>query len=220
MLQRILAGAVLCVLAFGTAALADDQNPTNPTGPLNAAETAFVKSIQADLTKRFPNPATAERAGYVRYTNADDTGAISYANMHWDSADAQHPSQLWYSAKGELLGADFSMLTKPGSPRPHRWGIDPGRWTEFDAHVHYVLIDPATGKKIYDRATSTKKFAAAGGDPNHPTAQTLAKMGVVKSAKDVSTVFLFPTIWDLVVWVKPNPNGPFADKNPTVTAKS
>ena len=218
MFQRMLAGAVLCVLALGTAALAEDQNPTNPTGPLNAAETTFVKSIQADLTKRFPNPAAAVLAGYVRYTNVDDTGAISYADMHWDS-DAKHPSQLWYSVSGELLGADFSMVTKPGTPRPQRWGIDPGRWTEFGAHVHYVAIDPKTHKKIYDRATSVKKFVAAGGDPNHPSAAALVKLGAVKSEKDVATVFLFPDIWDLIVWVKPNPSGPFADKNPTVTAK-
>jgi hypothetical protein len=27
---------------------------------------------------------------------------------------------------------------------------------------------------------------------------------------------LRPSIWDLIVWVNPNPNGAFADKNPLV----
>ena len=33
---------------------------------------------------------------------------------------------------------------------------------------------------------------------------------------DVTTIFEFPTIWDLIVWVKPNPSGAFAEKNPNV----
>jgi hypothetical protein len=43
------------------------------------------------------------------------------------------------------------------------------------------------------------------------------KLGKVSSPADVATIFFFPTLWDLIVWVKPNPNGAFADKNPTVT---
>jgi hypothetical protein len=41
-------------------------------------------------------------------------------------------------------------------------------------------------------------------------------MGVVKNAADVKRVFLFPSLWDLIVWVKTNPLGAFADKNPLV----
>jgi hypothetical protein len=39
----------------------------------------------------------------------------------------------------------------------------------------------------------------------------------VAGVNDVPVIFLFPTIWDLIVWVKPNPAGAFADKNPDVT---
>ena len=42
-------------------------------------------------------------------------------------------------------------------------------------------------------------------------------MGKVKSASLVKTIFDFPSVWDLIVWVKPNPSGAFADKNPLVT---
>jgi hypothetical protein len=100
---------------------------------------------------------------------------------------------------------------------PHKWGIQPGRWSEFDAHVHYVAIDPATGKKLYDKFVMPPPFIKAGGDLQHPQAATLVKLGLVKHTKDVATIFLFPTIWDISVWVKPNPAGAFADKNPLVT---
>lgn len=42
------------------------------------------------------------------------------------------------------------------------------------------------------------------------------KAGKAKDAADVVTLFEFPSIWDLIVWVKPNPNGAFAEKNPLV----
>jgi hypothetical protein len=73
---------------------ADDAS-TKPQG----AEIAFVSGIQRDLTARFPTPADAITAGYFRYGNEDSTGAISYANLQWQSSDPKHPSQLWYSAR-------------------------------------------------------------------------------------------------------------------------
>ena len=166
--------------------------------------------------KRFPTAADAEKAGYVRYTEEDATGAISYANMQWFSTDVRHPSQLWYDKNGQLLGADYSVLYSSGAARPSLWGVNPGRWVEFDGHIHWVSKDPATGKLVYDQWTWDKKFAAAGGDPEHPSAQTLVAMKKVSDPANVVTVFHFPAIWDLIVWVKPNPSGAFADKNPTV----
>ncbi len=41
-------------------------------------------------------------------------------------------------------------------------------------------------------------------------------MKKVESAGSVTTIFHFPSICDLIVWVNPNPNGAFADKNPLV----
>jgi hypothetical protein len=206
--------AMLFALTAPAMALAD-QNATF-SGPTNAPENAFVASIQADLMKRFPTAADAEKAGYVRYTEEDDTGAISYANMQWVSTDIRHPSQLWYDKNGQLLGADYSVLYSAGAARPTLWGVNPGRWVEFDGHIHWVTKDPATGKVAYDQWTWDKKFAAAGGDPAHPTAQTLVAMKKVSNTASVVTIFHFPAVWDLIVWVKPNPSGAFADKNPTV----
>jgi hypothetical protein len=205
---------VLAFLAFSFSAALADENP-KVSGTPTPSEAAFVTSIQADLGRRFPTAADAEKAGYVRYTNADETGAISYANMVWVSADAKHPSQLWYDKSGNLLGADFSVSSY-GAARPHMFGVQPGRWYEFDDHIHYVAKDPKTGKLIYDKYVLIPKFVAAGGDPKHPQAATLVKMHLVPATKDVVRIFDFPSIWDLIVWVKPNPAGAFAEKNPSV----
>ena len=214
--MRTLIAAFGAAFALSIAAPAfADENPTY-SGPVSPSEASFVKAIQADLSARFATVADAEKAGYVRYTAEDDTGAISYANQQWQSTDAKHPSQLWYNVNGNLLGADFSIPNK-GNARPVIWGINPGRWYEFDAHMHWVSKDPATGKLTYDQWTPVAKFVAAGGDPSHPDAATLVKMGKVKDAANVTTIFEFPSVWDLIVWVKPNPSGAFADKNPTVT---
>ncbi len=205
--------ALLALLFACTAVAAADQNPTY-TGPLSPAETAFVASIQKDLMQRFPTAADAERAGYVRYTNEDDTGAISYANLQWNSTDPQHPSQLWYDKNGQLLGADYSVPASSAT-RPTLFGVNPGRLYEFDDHVHYVLQD-ASGAKTYDHYIMAEKYKAGGGDPAHPMAADLVKMGKAKDTKEVATVFDMPHIWDMIVWVKPNPSGAFAEKNPSV----
>jgi hypothetical protein len=209
------AGLYLCVAVFATASIAlADQSPTYK-GPLSPAEAAFVSSIQTDLMQRFPTAQDAEKAGYVRYTNADETGAISYANFQWESPDIRHPSQLWYDKNGNLLGADFSVL-KTSDVRPSLFGVNPERLYEFDDHVHYVLKD-ADGKLTYDKWVMAPKYRAAGGDPAHPTAAQLVAMGRAPDVSQIVTVFDMPSIWDLIVWVKPNPNGAFAEKNPLVT---
>ncbi|HTU71145.1 MAG TPA: hypothetical protein VMF11_12610 [Candidatus Baltobacteraceae bacterium] len=200
--------AALAALATGVALGAAALSP-KPHG----AEIAFVASIQKDLNARFPTIADAEKAGYFRYTNEDDTGAISYVNLRWTSNDPQHPSQLWYGVNGKLLGADFSQPYSAGNP-PKLWGVAPSRWIQFGAHVHYVLNQ--SGMMAYGHSTSVKKFEAAGGNINDPQAATLVKMGLAKNVNAVKAVFLFPNIWDLEVWVMPNPNGAFADKNPLV----
>jgi len=191
-----------------------DQSP-NYKGSLSASEKAFVQSIQMDFNQRFPHASDAEKAGYVRYTGVDETGAISFANMQWNSTDIRHPSQLWYDKSGNLLGADFSVHGT-SAKRPKLFGVNPGRWYQFDDHVHYVLKDPKTGKMTYDLYVMTPAFAKAGGDPKHPTAADLVKMKKAKTASQVATVFDFPSVWDLIVWVKPNPKGAFAWKNPLV----
>ncbi|HEV3152645.1 MAG TPA: hypothetical protein VGZ02_02460 [Candidatus Baltobacteraceae bacterium] len=201
--------ALFGVAAWIVSIAAAPKLPDKPVG----TEVAFVHSVQTTLNSLYPTEAAAEKAGYFRYTNVDETGAISYVNPSYWKSDLQHPSQLWYSAKGELLGADYSLPY--AGPAPKIWGVNPARWGKFGAHVHWVTKD-ASGNMKYGQATSLAKFKAAGGDPSNPSAATVVKMGRVKDASSVVHIFAFPDLWDMELWVKNNPNGAFADSNPLV----
>jgi hypothetical protein len=217
-MKRFFLALALFAIASAGGVLAN-ENPSfkEPTftGPLSASEKAFVAEAQSDLASRFATASDAEKAGYVRYTGEDETGAISYANLQWQSNDANHPSQLWYDKHGQLLGADFSRL-KTGTTPPDLWGVNPGRWWEFDRHIHYVT-KKSDGTIVYDQYLADDDWLAAGGSLQSPSAATLVKLGKVTSSSDVVTVFSFPMVWDLIVWIKPNPSGAFAYKNPLVT---
>ena len=208
--------ALACgAISLGAAVYAADAAKL-PDKPL-ATEAAFVQKVTTDLNARFPTPADAEKAGYFRYNNEDETGAISYANLHWDSSDEQ-PSQLWYDAGGKLLGADYSIpvTATSGQSAPSLWGVNPQRWHKFGHdHVHYILKNP-DGTLKYGLAVSGKAFAQAGGDTMNPQPETLVKMDKVKSTAQVARIFRFPAQWDMELWVTPNPNGAFAEKNPLV----
>ncbi len=196
----VLAPAVACAQAKVSG------QPTN-------AEKPFVTEISTDLNARFGSPAAALKAGYVRYTDEDDTGAISYANRRWTSVDAEHPSQLWYDVHGNLLGADYSV-PYDASARPSKFNLDPSRWEKFGMHDHYGLVGP-NGTTTYG-ATSPKKLTAIGANPNDPTPADLVKLGIAKKRSDVRFVWVFPAIWDVSIWIDGDPAGAFAEKNPNV----
>jgi hypothetical protein len=206
---------VLIRLTCALALLAATPAPTATLSPVpQGTEVQFVQSIQKDLNARFSTTADAVRAGYFRYGNEDEDGAISYANLHWQSGSPKAPSQLWYDVHGNLLGADFSVLQATSPAPPALWGVSYKRWVSFREHIHYILDGP-NGTEIYG-ATSVKKFLAAGGNVDNPQPETIVKMGKASSVAAVKRVFLFPSLWDLIVWVKTNPLGAFADKNPLV----
>ena len=205
----------LALSFFGASAVLAQTPAPIPDTPL-PGEVAFVQSATKDLNARFPNPAAAAKAGYFRYNNEDKTGAISYANLHWNSVDPRHPSQLWYDVKGRLLGADFSRTLAMPAVTPNIWGLSSQRWFKFKfSHVHWVLQNP-DGTMSYGLAARAKDFLAAGGSLSNPQAATLVKMGKVKDAAEVVKVFTFPAQWDTEIWLTPNPNGAFATTNPLV----
>jgi hypothetical protein len=206
MKRRMLLGLALA-LAAGLPAAADEAMA--PGGA--QAESTFVQKVSADLNARFPTPEAARKAGYVRYTEEDDSGAISYANRHWTSTDPAHPSQLWYDVSGRLLGADYSVLQADSPSAPHLFGIQAQHFQKFGAHVHYGLFGP-NGTVVYGAV----RMAKLGDNATNPLPQDLVAAGVAKKLSDVRFVFLFPAIWDASVWVIPNSNGAFADKNPAV----
>lgn len=203
-----------CAFGTGAAATTAPKLPDKPVG----AEVTFVQTVQSDLNSRFATPADAVKAGYFRYTNEDKTGAISYANLQWNSTDPAHPSQLWYDVNGHLLGADYSipLTAANGAAPPSLWGVNPKRWFKFGhAHVHYMLKS-AGGTMKYGLAVRANAFTAAGGDLNNPQPETIVKMGKASSTASVAKVFTFPAQWDMELWVTPNPNGAFAETNPLV----
>jgi hypothetical protein len=208
--------AFLALAVFLLSPYAGRAQSTAPTpAALSDREKKAVSDIAATLNAAYPTPADAEKAGYVRYTNEDETGAISYADQRWESTSERSPSQLWYDVNGRLLGADYSVLAAGHPTPPTLFGIDASRFFSENAHIHYVVRN-GDGSLVYSRAVSVKKYAAAGLDPQHPTSAGLAKIGAVASPDQVATVFLFPNIWDVTVWVLPNPAGAFADANPRV----
>jgi len=180
----------------------------------NAGEARFIGRVAADLRRRFPTPAAARRAGYVRYTAEDQDGIITFTNQRWYQDDPAHPTQLWYDAHHRLIGTDFTMPVRDKTRRPNVWGLQPGRWVHFIAHVHYAVREP-NGAMRYG-SMFNEDYRKAGGDPNHPSAQALVNAGIAQRASDVRLVFQLPEIWIASFWVVPNPRGAFADSNPNV----
>lgn len=210
--SRMNVRAVTLVALAASISLPSLAHAADASGKPTAAEAPFVAAVVKDLSARFATPADAERAGYLRYTDEDDTGAISYANRKWSSADAAHPSQLWYDVNGRLLGADYSE-PQAGGP-PQLFGLEADRWQKFGLHVHYGIAGSGTSTTF--GATGPKKMTPIGANAESPTKADLVKLGLAKSEADVRFVFAFPAIYDVSVWVRPNPDGAFAEKNPDV----
>jgi hypothetical protein len=211
-----LAAVVAFTIASGLSVESAPAPVPTPNPHPQRSEVAFISGIQSDLNSRFPSAADAMKAGYFRSGNEDKTGAISYVNLQWESIDPRHPSQLWYDAKGRLLGADFSVL-RNSTASPTIWGVDPRRWIKFPAHVHYILTGATGDSYGYIMAD---KFVAAAGNLTNPNPDTVVALGKAANAEQIVRIYLFPAIWDLIVWVKANPDGAFANKNPDVTPSS
>lgn len=209
----------LALVAAPFAARAADA-PATPAPSPNAAEATFLAKVMSDLPKLFPTPQSALAAGYVRYTNEDKTGAISYAKPDgFNSTNVDQPAQLWYDVSGHLIGADYSVLqsTVRGSGVPALFGLDKSRFIRIPAHVHYVTCD-AAGMCAYGKAMRASAYVAANGADAvaHPTPAGLVAAHAVPDAARVKTVFLYPGIYDVPVWVVANPLGQFAESNPNV----
>ncbi len=221
MIRRSALAVFTALLFTANAAFADDKDAPKLSSMPTATEAKVVAQIQSELPKFYATTAMAEKAGYTRYTNEDKTGAISYASSKsWESTDIKYPAQLWYDVKGKLIGADYAQLKANHPTATSILGLEAARGESFPAHVHYVT--KSEGAMTYGMATRVKKYEEANGvgSSAKPTAEGLVKAEAkgVKAASDVAFVFLFPAIWNVSVWIVPNPSGAFADKNPNVKA--
>ncbi len=191
-----------------------------------AAEQPFIAKLQQEIPRRYATIDAAKKAGYFQYTPEDSTGAISYVNLKvWNSSDLTIPNQLWYDVNGRLLGVDYTLLKSDSPTIPATlfgYKIEPGHWIQHGDHMHWGFKMPDGTLKL--GVTRVDAFKAAGGDPN-PTQgdvpankAALVKVGIpgLTSPDQVQFIFLHPAMWDLVVWVLPNPDGAFADANPNV----
>ncbi len=224
MVRRHFALALACLTLLLPAAPAFAADETPASGQPTAAEKPFVEAVQKALGKKFATADAAVKAGYVRYTEEDKSGSISYANDKWTSHFPDAPSQLWYDAKGNLLGADYSVEQADSAAPPAAYNgvTDPKRWVKIPGHIHFGIAMPDGTVKYGGLGTAA--YTAAGGDPSHPTPEILVKAladrpkgAIVAKPADVKFAFLYRAIWDLQVWVKPNANGAFAELNPAVT---
>jgi hypothetical protein len=217
----------LSTMAGAEAAASPTPSPV-PTAapPQSASETQFVNAVTSDLQSRFATTSQAAAAGYFRYTAEDQTGAISWVNTSNWASDPQHPSQLWYDVGGHLIGADFSVLQSTSKDRPNVWGVSPARFLDFSpAHVHFGIKTPSG---IQFGGAGQKTMGMVNGSVDSPTAADVVAIGKLprwkvlgipapQSESEVAFVFAFPAIWDLQVWLVPNPLGAFAEHNPNVT---
>jgi hypothetical protein len=215
--HALLLGALVALAPAAAAAEKSVPIAVPAQAPLSHAEQTFYAVASAALRKLYPHPAAAERAGWFRFNNEDDTGAISYINpAYFNTPDPQHPQELWYDVRGRLLGGDFSQTVAFAPHGPALFGISRKRFHRIPLHVHYG-IKHAGGRIEYGVFVRAKEFTAAGLDPLHPTAADLVKLGKVRSTADVAFVFANLNNWDAEMWLIPNPAGQFADANPDVT---
>ena len=190
--------------------------PTQPSlSPYpDPAEQRFISAVGPELRADFSKPSAAQAAGYVRYTDEDPDGIITYTDFRWFTDDPHHPTQLWYDARGRLIGADYTMPVPDQHKRPAMWGLQSGRWVHFISHMHYAVREPDGTTRYGSLLNPTYK--ANGGDPVHPSAQPLVRLGIARRPSDVLLIFQLPEIWITSMWLAPNPNGAFADSDPLV----
>jgi hypothetical protein len=84
-----------------------------------------------------------------------------------------------------------------------------------------------SGTGVQYGGAGAKSMALIHGSLANPTAQDVVNLGKTdrwkrlkipapRSTGDVAFVFAFPEIWDLQVWLVPNPLGAFTESNPNV----
>ena len=181
---------------------------------VSTGEQQFINSVTRDLQGRLGTTAQAQSAGYFRYTVAVKN-VTSWVNPNYWKSDAEHPSELLYTANDKLLAAYFSIPRAESGTKPDLWGMSPSRWTASQQHVHFGVKTPSG---IHFGFASPARLTQVGGSVTNPVPQDVVKLGNAKSVSDVAFVFHYPASYVVRMWVVPNSLGPFAADNPSFGA--
>jgi hypothetical protein len=181
--------------------------------PLTDSEKLFVANVSATLTGKYPTTASAKSAGFTMLSGSiDDDNTYDWTNMSFTGIAPDHPNFLWYDRQGHLAGVDWEFPTAANQPAPRlaAFPVQTARWVAIPEHVHYAYTVNGTMKYGVTKATPALRTGTI-------TADELRANGA-KLPEDAKLVWAMyhPAVWDLAMWTVPNPNGPFADKNPNV----
>lgn len=180
---------------------------------MTAAEKTFVSDTSQRLQSEYPNTAAAKSKGFVLlYDSIDPDNTYNWTNMNFNDVTPDRPNFLWYDRRGQLAGVDYEVPKShyPTKPQLAAFPVLASRWTPIAEHVHYAYsVNGAT------------KYGATHASPDMRTGKIALEMLRAHGAKIPSNAKLVwamyhPAVWDLAMWVVPNPHGAFADLNPNV----
>lgn len=198
------------ILSF---ALVGAANATATSSPLTGDEKAFVATASSQLQGRYPNTATAKSGGYsLLYDTIDSDNTYNWTNFDFTHVAPGRPNFLWYDRQGHLAGADWELPKSeyPAVPHLAAYPVQSTRWVLIREHVHFAYT--LTGKSYYGVAK-----AAPGLRQDHITADQLRASGAkLPIGATLLWAMYHPAVWDLAMWLVPNPSGAFAEKNPNV----
>jgi hypothetical protein len=201
--------ALVAALAFA----ATDAAIAASSPALTSSEKAFVAKTSSALTAKYPSEATAKSAGFTPlFDTIGSDNTYDWTNMSFTGVTPDHPNFLWYDRRGHLAGADWEFPTTAHAPPPQlaAFPVRSARWVEIPEHVHYAYT--INGKTKYGVAKATAELRTG------TITATMLRANGAKLPKDATLLWAMyhPAVWDLAMWIVPNPNGPFADKNPNV----
>ncbi len=183
------------------------------TVPITAAEKTFVADASQRLQSEYPNTAAAKSKGFVLlYDSMDTDNTYNWTNMNFSDVTPDRPNFIWYDRRGHIAGVDYELLKSryPSPPHLAAFPVLASRWTPIDEHVHYAYS-----------VNGVTKYGGAHAAPEMRSGKITLEMLRAHGAKIPSNAKIVwamyhPAVWDLAMWVVPNPRGAFADLNPNV----
>jgi hypothetical protein len=200
-------------VAHASAATMPMPTPVATSAPLTDAEKAFVQTTSTQLGQLYPDTAAAKTAGYALLEGAiDSDNTYNWTNFAFKGVDPGHPNFLWFDRNGHLAGVDWELPKSAyaSAPSGDAYPVQVSRWTSIPEHVHFAYTVNGTTHYGAAKATAALRQGTI-------TAQQLRASGAKLPANATLVWAMYhPAVWDLAMWVVPNPNGAFAELNPNV----